>query len=92
MAPSVGLIRGAPEVRTKCETEKAAGYDARVALVARGKYFRLVAEVLAAGENLSDLLLKRDLARPYAAKNERALPVPPRRLSDCELSPGFTLA
>ena len=79
-------------MRTKCETEKAAGYDARVALVARGKYFRLVAEVLAAGENLSDLLLKRGLARPYAAKNESALPVPPRRLSACELSPGFTLA
>ena len=61
----------APEVRTKCKAEKAAAYEARDMLaerlrhakaidlrgVARGKYFRLVAEVLADGENLSDLLL-----------------------------------
>ena len=33
--------------------------------VERGKYFRLVAEVIADGENLSALLLKWDLARPY---------------------------
>ena len=59
-------------MRTKCETEKAAGYDARVALVARGKYFRLVAEVLADGENLSDVLLAAGLAWPYdGGKRER---------------------
>ncbi len=61
------------------EAEKAAAQEARAALVKRlrhakaidlheverGKYFRLVAEVIADGENLSDLLLKWDLARPY---------------------------
>ena len=61
----------APEVRTKCKEEKAEGYKARDALaerlsqakaielraVERGKYFRLVAEVIADGENMSDLLL-----------------------------------
>ena len=33
--------------------------------VERGKYFRLVAEVIADGENLSDVLLERGLAWPY---------------------------
>ena len=33
----------------------------------RGKQFRLVAEVIASGENLSDVLLARGLARPYAS-------------------------
>ena len=79
MAPSVGRIRGAPEVRTKCDAEKAAAREARDMLaerlrpataielreVTRGKYFRLVAEVLADGVNLSALLLERGLARPY---------------------------
>ena len=69
----------APEVRTKCKAEKAEGYKARDALVERlsqakvidlreverGKYFRLVAEVLADGENISDVLLARGLAWPY---------------------------
>ena len=69
----------APEVRTKCEGEKKKGIEARDALVERlrqakvidlreverGKYFRLVAEVIADGENLSDLLLARGLAWPY---------------------------
>ena len=69
----------APEVRTRCKAEKAAGYEARDALVERlrhateielrgvkrGKYFRLVAEVIADGENMSDLLLERGLARSY---------------------------
>ncbi len=81
MAPSVGRIRGAPEVRTKCDAEKVAAREARDMLaerlrpataielreVTRGKYFRLVAEVLADGVNLSALLLERGLARPYTA-------------------------
>ena len=33
--------------------------------VERGKYFRLVAEVVADGENMSDLLLDLGLAWPY---------------------------
>ena len=58
------------------ETEKAAAQKARAALVERlrhataidlhaverGKYFRLVAEVLADGANLSDALLAAGLA------------------------------
>ena len=69
----------APEVSTKCEAEKAAADEARDALVERlrqatvidlreverGTYFRLVAEVIADGENLSDVLLARGLAWPY---------------------------
>ena len=69
----------APEVRTKCDAEKAEGYKARDALVEwlsqakvidlrgveRGTYFRLVAEVIADGENLSDVLLAHGLAWPY---------------------------
>ena len=69
----------APEVRTKCDAEKKKGIEARDALaerlrqatvielreVERGKYFRLVAEVIADGENMSDVLLARGLAWPY---------------------------
>ena len=69
----------APEVRTKCDAEKKKGIEARDALVEhlrqakvidlreveRGKYFRLVAEVIADGENMSDLLLALGLAWPY---------------------------
>ena len=76
----------APEVRTKCKAEKKEGYKARDALnerlshvkvfdlreVERGKYFRLVAEVIADGENMSDMLLARGLAWPYdGGKRER---------------------
>ena len=68
------------------EAEKAAAQEARAALVKRlrhakaidlhaverGKYFRLVAEVIADEENMSDLLLKSGLARPYdGGKRER---------------------
>ena len=69
----------APEVRTKCDAEKKKGIEARDALierlshvkvfdlreVERGTYFRLVAEVIADGENLSDVLIKRGVAWPY---------------------------
>ena len=76
MAPSVGRSRGAPEVRTKCEAETAARLRPATAIelrgVKRGKYFRLVAEVIADGVNLSDLLLASGLARPYdGGKRER---------------------
>ena len=37
--------------------------------VERGKYFRLVAEVIADGENMSDLLLALGLAWPYDGGN-----------------------
>ena len=69
----------APEVRTKCDAEKKKGIEARDMLaerlrhakaidlreVKRGKYFRLVAEVIADGENMSDVLLARGLTWPY---------------------------
>ena len=69
----------APEVRTKCKAEKKEGYKARDALnerlshvkvfdlreVERGKYFRLVAEVIADGENMSDWMLESGLAPRY---------------------------
>ena len=31
----------------------------------RGKYFRIVARVIADGEDISDLLIERQLADPY---------------------------
>ena len=66
-------------MRTKCEAEKAAAYEARDMLaerlrhakaidlreVQRGKYFRLVAEVIADGKNMSDWMLALGLAWPY---------------------------
>ena len=69
----------APEVRGKCDAEKKKGIEARDALVERlrqakvidlreverGKYFRLVAEVIADRENMSDVLLALGLAWPY---------------------------
>ena len=69
----------APEVRGMCDAEKKKGIGARDALVERlsqatvidlreverGKYFRLVGEVIADGENMSDLLLAMGLAWPY---------------------------
>ena len=73
-------------MRTKCDAEKKKGIEARDALVERlrqakvidlreverGKYFRLVAEVIADGENMSDLLLALGLAWPYdGGKRER---------------------
>ena len=66
-------------MRTKCDAEKKKGIEARDALVEllrqatvidlreveRGKYFRLVAEVIAAGENMSVWMLESGLALPY---------------------------
>ena len=76
----------APEVRGKCDAEKKKGIEARDALVERlsqatvidlreverGKYFRLVGEVIADGENMSDLLLAMGLAWPYDGGGTRA--------------------
>ena len=40
--------------------------------VTRRKYFRLVAEVIADGENMSDVLLEAGLVRPYdSGRRER---------------------
>lgn len=68
-----------PEMRTKDECERAAAIKAqqevaKVLLHARridlknlqrGKYFRIVADVIADGINVTELLLKRGLAVPY---------------------------
>ena len=83
----VQLARGdAHEQRTRYQAEKEAGREARAVLVerlshakaldlrevTRGKYFRLVTEVIADGENMSDLLLELGLARRYdGGKRER---------------------
>ena len=76
----------APAVRTRCKEEKKKGIEARDMLaerlrhakaidlreVERGKYFRLVAEVIADGENLSVWMLESGLALPYdGGKRER---------------------
>ena len=78
------------------EAEKAAAQEARAALVerlrhatvielrgvTRRKYFRLVAEVIADGENMSDLLLDRGLT---TGGNGIACSV--RGWGECELAP-----
>jgi micrococcal nuclease len=68
-----------PEIRGKCQQEKELAIQARdiarqvlqdasvVELhhIQRGKYFRLVAVVIADGQNLGDVLIARGLAVPY---------------------------
>ena len=68
-----------PEIRGKCDREKKLALQAKQFTVAflrnakfiqlihikRGKYFRIVAEVDADGQNLSDALVKAGLAVPY---------------------------
>ena len=68
-----------PELRTKDNCEKEAGYKAkrfvekavskatRIDLenVSRGKYFRIVADVMLDGKSLTKMLLKRNLGVPY---------------------------
>ena len=68
-----------PEVRGQCEGERVKAREARDAArallsqakridlrnVERGKYFRLVADIIVDGKSLSDELLKRGLARRY---------------------------
>ncbi|GGY35976.1 hypothetical protein GCM10011297_06260 [Bacterioplanes sanyensis] len=74
-------VRGidTPEIRGKCEAEKikaraardfvrqTLATDQRIQLrnLERGKYFRLVADVWVGDDNLADLLLLQQMARPY---------------------------
>lgn len=74
-------VRGidTPEIRAKCDAEKELAYAARqlaegtlteaaridLINVERGKYFRIVATVLADGVNLSTLLIDANLAVAY---------------------------
>ena len=68
-----------PEIRGKCDTEKALAIEARdfvksklnnstniiLKNVQRGKYFRIVADVYIDGISLTSLLLTKELAYPY---------------------------
>ena len=70
----------APEIRGKCASEKTAvrkakqftvhflraGQVVELRKIKRGKYFRLLAEVYVDGKNLADVLIKANVARPYA--------------------------
>ena len=69
----------APEMRGKCQSEKQAALKAKQFTVSalrgateielrsikRGKYFRLIADVYVDNRNLSEMLIKNGLARPY---------------------------
>jgi micrococcal nuclease len=73
-----------PEIRTKDDCEKRKGYEAqrvvedllknadRIDLInpERGKYFRVLADIIIDGESLADELLKRRLAVPYFGKTK----------------------
>jgi endonuclease YncB( thermonuclease family) len=81
-------VRGidTPEIRGQCAQEKAQARAARDLLrhlvneadritlrgVERGKYFRLIATVLADGHDVADLLIAQGLARPYDGRGPRA--------------------
>ena len=68
-----------PEIRGKCESEKAKAKEARDAAraplknakhislqhVERGKFFRIVASIIADGVSLGDVLITCELARSY---------------------------
>ena len=70
----------APELRGKCESEKVAARKAKQHTVAllrsarvikltgmkRGKYFRILSNVLVDGESLAESLISHGLARSYA--------------------------
>lgn len=74
-------VRGidTPEMRGKCEKEKLLANEAKVLVeqvltkhksvtllnVGRGKYFRLVADVVADGNDIATILLENDLAVRY---------------------------
>ena len=74
-------VRGidTPEIRGKCQKEKDLAYEAKKVVadaligvkditlteVGRGKYFRLVANILADGKDLSKILLDKQLAVVY---------------------------
>ncbi len=73
-----------PELRTKNKCEKEAGYKAKKIVenlllsakkidlknISRGKYFRIVADVYIDGKNLTDVLLKSNLAYEYHGKTK----------------------
>ncbi|WP_228160501.1 thermonuclease family protein [Marinobacter bohaiensis] len=68
-----------PEIRGRCESEKALAYEARDLVrrilatardielrnLDRGKYFRVVADVYVDGQNLASHVLAAKLAYPY---------------------------
>jgi endonuclease YncB( thermonuclease family) len=68
-----------PEIRTKCKREKALGRNAKRLVtsllknaktielrnVSRGKYFRIVGDLIADGKNVGDILVKNKLAVRY---------------------------
>lgn len=68
-----------PEIRGKCKREKALAVKARDALVAmlkgapridlvdveRGKYFRIIATVIAHGLDVGKMMIEKGWARPY---------------------------
>lgn len=80
-------IRGidAPEMRAKCPVEKIKAIEARDYLravlasgevielhnVQRGKYFRLVANVIVDGKDVSQIMIDEQLVRPYSGKSKR---------------------
>lgn len=73
-----------PEIRTRNTCEKAAGLRAKALVevtlaqarrvdltnVSRGKYFRIVADVMADGQSLSKTLISARLAYPYDGGNK----------------------
>ena len=79
-------VRGidTPEIRTRCKSEKALGYQAKVIVqnilkdakeviiknISRGKYFRLVADVYADGVNITDALFEAELAVVYNGRKK----------------------
>ncbi len=79
-------VRGidTPEIRAKCDEEKKMAYEARrmaedvlhgaaridLVDVERGKYFRIVATVLADGVSLGTSLIDASLAVPYNGKGK----------------------
>ncbi len=74
-----------PEIRGKCQEEKQKAIEVREFVksllqnatninlvdVERGKYFRVVAEVIADGENISDILLEKGYAMLYDGKSKK---------------------
>lgn len=74
-----------PEIRTKnvCEKKKALlakklverllkdAKDIKLNNLKRGKYFRIVADIVADGKNVKDELIKNKLAVPYYGKTKR---------------------
>jgi micrococcal nuclease len=83
-----------PEVRTKDQCEKDKARTARKLVknvlsrakridlknIQRGKYFRVVADVVADGQSVKDLLIKNELARSYdgGTKSKRSWCEPER--------------